>query len=731
MSESIYNEIRSAFQEFNELPYQFQLLPMAGKEEVDYMLWSEEILSNEDKERLSIAALNKMKELIDNDKTEINLLMYLRENPLHEYLYAFTDLLRAYIEEEFFQTDEIYNFGIKLATQSIYDDMVKLGIIILGNFENDYTKRVLLTLGYHSEFTLYVLEAISRFSNFNHIAFDLLQNTDGYGRLCSLIKFKPVKEEQKKLLVEEIVESTTCVKRDCSLFIVTNTLLEDYIDNIIIDSNNFTRISYLLAYSSFEANFKMFKVSKHLIEKYLFSAYKYAKSYIDFAAIAIIKSNIATDWRDSVEADERENGWSMSIEKSMERNCEDLIRKFDYESIITEELINNNSFEVEDASMMLYLLKELQFSYDYTVDSRIFEMMFSRMPFYFDMIEYFLINNENTYYKDIYNFIIDMVPEEVFTESRNMDDPSVKYLPDVWIVYLLQAFKNARDYNEGFFIRCLFARFKDVRIKAATVLKYFREDWSDKVVIALKDMIKDEPDKDLVKYIQKMLIKFKFFNIEDIDSSTKELTGSNSSKLSIDDVDIVNLTEDGNVIGVEIDDKGKILELKNRGKNKEGKNKENISDYEKEDNKEKSTEDKNTKENIKKNPKNTRHIADGETILLKKQRYVDVFTDFEISNDDIRILLSNLKGVEDRDLSVVEGSMKKGDILYLKADPNDIYEKNTVLLCSSNGYVVGYISKVHGEVLYPLLKDRSSKIYAILKDDINAYKPRVDIYLHV
>ena len=64
MSKSIYNEIRSAFQEFNELPYQFQLLPMAGKVEVDYMLWSEEILSNEDKERLSIAALNKIKEFI-------------------------------------------------------------------------------------------------------------------------------------------------------------------------------------------------------------------------------------------------------------------------------------------------------------------------------------------------------------------------------------------------------------------------------------------------------------------------------------------------------------------------------------------------------------------------------------------------------------------------------------------------------------------------------------------
>lgn len=308
MSESIYNEIRSAFQEFNELPYQFQLLPMAGKVEVDYMLWSEEILSNEDKERLSIAALNKIKELIDNNKTEINLLMYLRENPLHEYIYAFTDLLRAYIEEEFFKIDEIYNFAIKLATQSIYDDLVKLGIIILGNFENDYSKRVLLTLGYHSEFTLYVLEAINRFSDYNSIVYNLLKNTDGYGRLCSLIKFKAVKEEQKKVLIEEIVETTTCVKRDCSLFIMTNTLLEDYIDNIVIDKNNFTGISYLLAYSSFEANFKMFKVSKRLIEKYLFSAYKYAKDYIDFAAIAIIKSNIATDWRDSIDSEEKNNG---------------------------------------------------------------------------------------------------------------------------------------------------------------------------------------------------------------------------------------------------------------------------------------------------------------------------------------------------------------------------------------------------------------------------------------
>lgn len=714
MSESIYNEIRSAFQEFNELPYQFQLLPMAGKVEVDYMLWSEEILSNEDKERLSIAALNKIKELIDNNKTEINLLMYLRENPLHEYIYAFTDLLRAYIEEEFFKIDEIYNFAIKLATQSIYDDLVKLGIIILGNFENDYSKRVLLTLGYHSEFTLYVLEAINRFSDYNSIVYNLLKNTDGYGRLCSLIKFKAVKEEQKKVLIEEIVETTTCVKRDCSLFIMTNTLLEDYIDNIVIDKNNFTSISYLLAYSSFEANFKMFKVSKHLIEKYLFSAYKYAKDYIDFAAIAIIKSNIATDWRDSIDSEEKNNGWSLNVEKSMEKNCEDLIKRFDYEKIMTEELINNNDFEVEDASMMLYLLKELQFSYDYIVDSKIFEMMFSRMPFYFDMIEYFLINNERVYYKDIYNFIIDMVPEEVFSESRNVDDPSVKYLPDVWIVYILQAFKNSRDYNEEFFIKCLFARFKDVRIKAATVLKYFREDWSDKVIIALKEMIKEEPDKDLVKYIEKMLIKFKLFNMNERSSG---LSAGLNSKVSIDNVDIINLTEDGNVIALEVNDKKNTSKVDKKEKKIEF-SEESIAKTDDEKHNEKESD-------------SVRKIDDNKTIIVKKQRYVDVFTDFEKSEDDVKILLSILKGTEDRDLSVLEGSINKGDILYLKADPNDIYEKNTVLICSSKGYVIGYISKTHGEVLYPLLKDRNSKIYAILRDDIGAHKPRVDIYLHV
>ena len=69
MSESIYNEIRSAFQEFNELPYQFQLLPMAGKVEVDYMLWSEEILSNEDKKRISKEKAKEMREMVSEGTT--------------------------------------------------------------------------------------------------------------------------------------------------------------------------------------------------------------------------------------------------------------------------------------------------------------------------------------------------------------------------------------------------------------------------------------------------------------------------------------------------------------------------------------------------------------------------------------------------------------------------------------------------------------------------------------
>lgn len=534
VSVSIYSEIRKAFQENNELPYQFQVLSESGKGEVNRVLWSVSSLSNEEKERLAFKTIKRIKSHIEDNKPDITLLLYLKEKPLCDYMYIFIDLLRFHIEGGYFDLDEIYNFGIRLATQSIYDSLVKLGILILGNFENDYTKKVMMTLGYHSEFTMYVLEATYRFSDYYSISEELLKNTDGYGKLCAAIKYRPVTFEQKKYVVENLVEQVLFTKRETALFIVTNTLLEDYFKIMEITRENFTSISYLIAYSFYETSFEKFRISRTLVEKYIFSANKYAKNYIDFAAVLAIKSGLEIEKEDS-DSFVYENGWSKDIEKSILENCNKIMDKFAFENKILEELTENQYFNVEEASLMMYILQEYQYYYGKTVSESIFTIIFSRVPFYFDLIDYFLIDNGLKYYKTIYDLIIEVIPKNALDSYRDIGEADSRYLPDVWLVYLLQSFKDARDYNEEFFIKCLYARFKDVRIKAAIVLKYFKDEWSEEVIKTLKEAVEDEPDYDLKNYLNKMIEKFDKENSEeDFEEDTKD----NVIKVDFEDFDV-------------------------------------------------------------------------------------------------------------------------------------------------------------------------------------------------
>ena len=521
MSVSIYSEIRKAFRETNELPYIFQPLSEAGKYEVNRLLWKEDCLNNEEKERLAYKTIKKIKSHIEGNKKDISLLIYMKEFPLCDYMSQFTDLLRPHIDYGYFDADEIYNFAIRLTTQSIYDSLVKLGILILGNFENDYTKKVMMILGYHSEFTMYVIEASYRFSDYYKIVEELLRNTDGYGKLCSAIKYRPVTIEQKKYISEEIIEDVLFTKRELSLYIVTNTLLKDYFDEIEITKVNFRSLSTLIAYSFYEASFKEFSISKNLVEKYIFSANRYANNYIDLAAILIIKSGLEKTLGDDDKPSLR-NGWNVEIEESIVKSCNIVLEKFDLEKKIIEELSENIYFNIEDASLMMFILKEYQYYFDKTVDESVFRAIFDAVPFYFDLIEYFLVENGSKYYRTVYDVLEEKLPEEVLNSYRSVKEADIEYLPDVWLVYLLENLKLMGEYKEEFFIKCLFARFKDVRMKSVTVLKHFKDSWSKKVVESLEEAKAGEPDKDISNFIKIMLEEFDFENLKRQEKSPDE-----------------------------------------------------------------------------------------------------------------------------------------------------------------------------------------------------------------
>lgn len=520
MSDSIYKAIRNSYQETGELPYSFQDVSEAGKEDMQASIWEESDLRGDDMIRECLRTIKKIKEHIDNDGSDINLYLYLKEHPFAMYIEMFNDFLRAHIVEGYFEIDTIYNFGVRLATQSGFESLVKLGIIIMGNFENDYTKKVMMTLGYHSEFTMYVLTATERFSSYPEIVKEFLKNTDGYGRFASTVRFKPITEEQKKYYVEEIPYSTLYVKRDLCTYILVDLMVEEYIKNIEVTEENYSKLSYLIAYSLIESDIMNFPVIKILIPKFVEKASKNASNYMDLAALVSIKSGIEIYLEMIYEEDE--DDWGKEKYKRIIEKCDKVLKEMDYETLIMDELSDNDDFHIEEAEMMMNVLSYLQDSYDYLPSDDVFIIVFGRVPFYFEMIDFFLIKNAEVYYNMVKDIIDMTIPDEVYTDKRSTKEAYVEYLPDVWLVYLLQAYKTFEEYDEEFFLKCLYARFRDVRIEAAIVLRHFKDQWSEEAKQKILDFVEEEPDKNLRKYVLKTIARYKILPIEEEDLSDND-----------------------------------------------------------------------------------------------------------------------------------------------------------------------------------------------------------------
>jgi len=194
--ESIYQYINRMAVEHPGLPYAFQDAYFAGLRDVLHVLWEDE-LPIADKEKLAMEVMDKVVACIEDQACCAELQRMLEEATIMLYLVRLTGRIRLLLSEKFLDKDKLYSLGMKLATESGIDEEVKLGILILGFFENDLTRQIIKTLGLHSILTIYAAEASKNFSDHNEFLFEIAENTCGYGKLAALSFFEPVLPKQK------------------------------------------------------------------------------------------------------------------------------------------------------------------------------------------------------------------------------------------------------------------------------------------------------------------------------------------------------------------------------------------------------------------------------------------------------------------------------------------------------------------------------------------------------
>ncbi|MDR6884296.1 limonene hydroxylase [Bacillus sp. 3255] len=91
-----------------------------------------------------------------------------------------------------------------LAENGTHRNAVKFGIALLGLFQNEQVKELLLTLGRHDEFTLYAVVAIRNgMEDSNQVLFELAKHVHGWGKIHLVERLEPTTQEIRDWLLRE------------------------------------------------------------------------------------------------------------------------------------------------------------------------------------------------------------------------------------------------------------------------------------------------------------------------------------------------------------------------------------------------------------------------------------------------------------------------------------------------------------------------------------------------
>lgn len=610
---SIYKEFVDNINKSNKLPYEFQNIYVDGKKDVLFELWGEETMY-EERAVYSKALIILIQDIIDEKQSYNEISYFLEECAIYFYYDIFLKKLKVYYLEEILDKERLYSLAIYLTTESKNINEVKLGIIILGLYENDITRQIIKTLGFHSEFTLYAIEATKEFRCCNSIILEFFRGTEGYGKLIAMQRLIPLSKDIEKDIIE-IGYKNKAIPHISAIFSLEKGNLYKYIASQMTEKK-FVVVSNIIAYAFDDVDFKDFKKSAKIVEKYIEYAKSYNKDFLDLIALINIHRGVNSKFKNDKESD---NGWSKEFKEKLCNECNKILLSEKWKHIVLNELDKLRY----SSSMIVKALQTLKMKPVFEE----FYYILSLDNFDLDLFEYMLFECGDYYIVDMMNYIRYVAPWEKILSymlSEDKADIDKKYKPDIILEFLLSRMRECNINNEEFFVKCLRARLPKCRCEAVKCLGKFKSSWSEEVSIKLEKLYDDEISGDVKKILARIL------------------------------------------------------------------NKDRNLDY-------------------------------------KKERIINGKYNKIIHNDgDIKLAECSVAGAYYNNLEYSD-ELKINNILYLKIENENIYDKKTVLITDFNGYVLGYVPKKFNEIIFNMLQAQET-IYALIKD-INLEKSNILIDL--
>lgn len=566
--ESIYENILKKREEHPALPYVFQDIETAGREDTLYILLSEGIPYSQ-KEDMARNCCDAIREAITTNEVG-KIAKLLLEQPIRMFFIELRERLRVLIEIGSFTQLELHDLGMKLARNSREADMVKLGIILIGFYPHDITLKIFKVLGYHSEFTIYITESIYH-AHFQHneILFDLVQHTTGYGRLAALFQLKPITEEQQKWIIKSGVKSNLLSNIYVNIAL-QKTDIRHYLFETEIDEDNYGDFMYIMAYQEQIEQKSLSAQALTFMEK-LVEHRNFATTFIDEAGLVTIWLKVIDSWKYDYqyldaqinESESINSYWNYRFDRyeKLIRSVEVFLNKPKWQHTVMKEMINPNETDY-------LIVNTLQFL-EMKPDFHAFSTMLARNPLGLNLLDFFLVHYPEKYFQEASDYLFALLSEQLFElpllfveNSEPQSSDLVKV--NMWLEALLKNMLEQDFFDIEWCIKILGYYQPKLRRMALLVLRKYADEWEDDdtVLTALETLREEEENRKNSRIVYKLLHmeigpekEVKYLPVLNL------IENETTSDTVILDTKIVGTQFQDLTIAEEIIVKGKILQL--------------------------------------------------------------------------------------------------------------------------------------------------------------------------
>lgn len=387
--------------------------------------------------------------------------------------------MRALWEAGILHREPLMIQGMRLATESRSHACVALGILILGQFENDIARGVVRRLALHSVFTPYAVVAIRGTAAQMSFGFELLRHTAGYGQLALLAGFLPVTEGQRSWFLTYGVPDAVIRPLAADLCMRSPDMRCELLD-ANPDEKKFHQLSCVLAYAAQAHGLHEYSIGAAMMREYLEHT-QYARTFLDLAALLAIRRDLP-------------DGDAASRAK-----LDAVLGALPARTLLYNEMRSPE----QDSDVILAVAGGMGVEPDFGR----FLPLIARDYFPLCVIRFLLEKHLESYRTQLTALLKQILPETVFDDEPLAGDMphDAQHRPDVWLEALLIWMSESHDCDEPFFLRCLGARASEVRAGAVRALRAMRANWSEGVIPALNARRMREPCPRVQKRILRLL----------------------------------------------------------------------------------------------------------------------------------------------------------------------------------------------------------------------------------